>query len=121
MMPTDPRIFNASKDELVFMEYYLDKDKSKEYDVLGKMLGTLWTPDDVKDSGEGEAFTGNKLLVPLALSIRPELLKFAKKILGHSTDNIPTDLRGSDVVELGDLPREEMSKLFDFADNLIKE
>lgn len=122
MLPTDPRLVNASEEELIFLDYYLEKEKSEDhkemFDSLGRLLGVVWTREDVID---GKGPVGDRLVIPLALSFRSELIEAVKKTFGSADANVPPELRDMEIIELGELPIEEANKLIRTTDEWIKE
>lgn len=101
------------------MDHYLERHEDNLFNRLGEHLGTIWTREDVKEQvGSGRK---DKIRVPLSLAINPKLMEVVKGIFGDSESSIPTELRNEDIIELGDLPVEDMNNMFRDIDSYIKD
>lgn len=81
------------------------------------MLGLLWTDDQVKAliNAEPKATAPKEIFIPLSLAVNGELLEALKKTFRvHKGSFIGggeyMTERGEEVVEMGDMPREEFIK-----------
>ncbi len=116
VLPTDPSFLALSQnDELLAWTYrWLRKVEDDGLAALMKILGVLWSRDDVDhmvNSKEG-AKVQDEAMIPLALAVNPELREGLQKIFritkGRWIGGGEYQGRaGDEVVELGDLPPEE--------------
>ncbi len=120
VLPTDPsfRELSQSRELLEFTAHWLQKRDTDLLDSIAKMIGTVWTRDQVARMTEegASAAAPKELFIPLAAAINPEIIDWLKKTLRVSAagefigggEYHPA--AGEEVVELGDLPREEFMK-----------
>lgn len=115
-LPTDPSFRALSEnDELLAWTYrWYRRVEDDGLAALMRILGVLWTRDDVdrmvNDRESPEA--PRDVMVPLAMAVNPELREGLQKIFRVTKGRwigggeYRPD-RGEEVVELGDLPRDE--------------
>ena len=80
--------------------------------AYSKMLGVLWTKDDVQEDDTNKVVTvgAEQVFFPLSMIIRPEIRDSVKKLFGRSQGiDAPDWIKGTELVNLGSLdrPREE--------------
>lgn len=121
-------INSLSELHLLFAFHWLNKVEEDTWERLTSHLGTVWDRDTLEmlNSSTSSGTPGKKIFVPLSLSINPDL---PAALLGKK----PSDIRsspgekasqqgdglytgmampeGDDVINMGDLPREEFMGL----------
>lgn len=111
---------NSTDEELVFFEHYFDKREEEQWHRWSKMLGILWERSDVVTKDAGGMVT--KLFLPLAASLKPELMDVVKKILGQDIpEGIGVDENGYQVAELGDLDPDKFKEMLHIFDQVAKD
>lgn len=115
---------------LLFSYHYLKKDDGEAWERLGAHLGTLWdrkTLQALDEKAKGSHLQNDSIFVPLSLVVNPDLPnallgKEKDAPQGDSTrpaatskgDGLLTEMampEGDEVVNMGDLPREEFMGL----------
>lgn len=107
---------------LLFVYHYLKKDEGDMWDRFGAHLGTLWDRETLQTldaKPKGSHVQNDSIFVPLSLVVNPDL---PNALLGkkknappgaaprQSGDGLYTEMalpEGEEVVNMGDLPREE--------------
>lgn len=110
---------------LLFAFHWLSKVDEDSWDRIAMHLGTMWDRETLEmlNSSTGSGTPGKHIFVPLSLSINPDLpaALLGKKASDNSSvpsggkpvgrgDGLYTEMampEGSDVINMGDLPREE--------------
>jgi hypothetical protein len=110
---------------LLFAYHWLSKVEEDTWNRLGNHLGTLWDREALlalQSEVSGSGTPQNRIFVPLSLSINPELPDaLLGKSKGRTTspgehgspnkgDGLHTEMampEGAEVVNMGDLPKEE--------------
>lgn len=89
--PLDPRIEGLSIEQMeLFLQFYYEEDRIKQ-EFIEDVLGTMWDPEMFNQLKGGEAdgeeveTTSGKLRIPLAIAIRPEIVKELRTRFGLST------------------------------------
>lgn len=130
VLPTDPsfRALSDNDELLHFTAHWLQKREDDWFKSLAKILGVLWTRQDVK------AMTGSKkssvmpaeAFIPLSVGVNPEIVKGLQKMFAVGSEGsigggeyVPSV--GEKVVELGDLPRDEFAKFINTATDTMRE
>ncbi len=129
VLPTDPAFLALSANEelLHYTAYWLQKKETENFDKWAKMLGVVWTRDQIASmSGKTQKATApNEIFIPLAQAINPELFDGLKKMFRVSEGSFIgggeyTQSTGEEVVNLGDLPREEFIEWANQATGVMK-
>jgi len=117
-LPTDRAFQELSRNELLlqFTVHWLQKRDTDLMDTVMKLLGTVWTRDEVVQmSGQENAAAPERVYLPLALGCNPELGEQLKQLFRvgkgpfiGAGEYVPQP--GEDVVELADLPVEQFKQ-----------
>jgi hypothetical protein len=108
---------------LLFVFHWLKKEEGEQWNRFGAHLGTLWDRDTLKaldEKPKGSHLQNDTIFVPLSLVVNPDL---PNALLGktkgapappgatqQSGDGLYTEMampEGDEVVNMGDLPKEE--------------
>jgi hypothetical protein len=92
-------------DTLSFSYYWLKKSEDEWWERLAKLLGVLWTSEDLSalrgNQGGGKS---RSVLMPLLIGLRPELREHLERVLEGDSSVTKAD------INLADLPKEEFLK-----------
>jgi hypothetical protein len=93
------------KDTLSFAYFWLKKVEDDWWDRLAKLLGLLWTSDDLPAlRGEGGKGKSSSVFLPMLLALKPDIKTHLESVLeGHGT-GVKAD------INLADLPKDEFLK-----------
>jgi hypothetical protein len=93
-------------DVLSFAYFWLKKSEDDWWERLAKLLGVLWTSEDLAAlrGNHGGRSKSRSVLMPLLIGLRPELREHLEKVLEGDSTTIKAD------VNLADLPKEEFLK-----------
>jgi hypothetical protein len=96
--------------------------------IWGKMLGTIWTRDQIKQmvSSKETSVVASEVFIPLAQGINPELIDGLKKTFRVHEGNFIgggeyRQETGEEIVNLGDLSREEFLRFANQATGVMKD
>jgi hypothetical protein len=113
-LPTDPRFRELSRNELLlrFTVHWLRKRETDLMDWWLKVLGIVWTREDV-EAMQKPSGPADRVFLPLALACNAELTESLKQMFSKSSqvamgDYLPAP--GEEIVELGDMPPEEFKR-----------
>lgn len=123
MLPTDPRLVYASIEELLFMDHYTRKKDEDFLYRIGKMLGVIWTKEDVLNTGMSHRKANvERVDIPVLVALKPELAEIIRRDFEMKEDvSKAAGLTAEDiVVELGSLPKEEYKKVMQGYTNYVK-
>lgn len=110
LLPTDPRAKELwhNTAALLFTDEMQRRADEERLETYSKMLGILWTRDDVQEQDTHKIVTtaADQVFMPLAMVIRPELRDSIKKMFGKTQGiDAPDWIKGTDLVNLGSLDR----------------
>lgn len=113
VLPTDPRFQELSRNELLlrYTVHWLRKRETDTMDWWMRVLGMVWTREDVEQMGKPSADQAARVFMPLALACNPDLAESLKQMFSRSIamgDYQPAP--GEQVVELGDMSPEEFKR-----------
>lgn len=130
VLPTDQRFRDLSANEelLRFTAYWLNKKEDDFFSTWARMLGVVWTRDQVKQMVEAgpKAVGPKEMFIPHALAVNGELYEALKKTFRiHKGKFIGggeyhSD-KGEEVVEMGDMPIEEFLQFANQATGVMQE
>lgn len=92
-------------DMLSFTYFWLKKVEDDWFDRAAKLLGLLWTSDDLPAlRGEGKSRKSQSVFLPLLLALKPEI----KKHLEDSLEGYDAGVKAD--INLADMPKEDFLK-----------
>lgn len=115
-MPTDPNFQELSRNNLLlqFTAHWLRKRESELMDWVTRVLGVVWTRDEVRQMGKGGSVSSDRVFLPLALGVNAELAEALQSMFGKGGtlvgggDYKPAP--GEEIVELGEMSPDEFKK-----------
>lgn len=114
VLPTDPRFQQLSSNDtlLRFTVHWLRKRENDLMDWVTRVLGVVWTRDDVKQMG-GTSTTGERVFLPLALGVNTDLSEALQQMFRGGGEVAGGEYRpelGEEIVELGDMPADRFKQ-----------
>jgi hypothetical protein len=109
---------------LKFLDHWLDKEAEDQYNRLAHLLGVMWTRKDFENKGGGSiSVMPDEIMLPLAGIINPDVYDAVEKMFKNSPKqeaDMPPELRGEQVGELGDMDPDSFRKMIGLADEMVK-